>query len=81
MLRRAQRSRAISDLPLATAQADQAKARDALKLTEDEVEKGIEQAQAGLDAAKADLVLAQQEYTRYTNLTRSRPWPCSDPSR
>ena len=52
----------------AAAQADQAKARDALKLTEDEVEKGIEQAQAGLEAAKADLVLAQQEYTRFTNL-------------
>jgi membrane fusion protein (multidrug efflux system) len=58
----------IARRTLATTQADQAKARDALKLTEDEVEKGIEQAQAGLDAAKADLVLAQQEYTRYTNL-------------
>jgi membrane fusion protein (multidrug efflux system) len=58
----------IARRTLAAAQADQAKAQDALKLTEDEVEKGIEQAQAGLDAAKADLVLAQQEYTRYTNL-------------
>jgi membrane fusion protein (multidrug efflux system) len=58
----------IARRTFAAAQADQAKARDALRLTEDEVEKGIDQAQAGLEAARADLVLAQQEYTRYTNL-------------
>jgi membrane fusion protein (multidrug efflux system) len=65
----------IARRTLAAAQADQAKARDALKLTEDEVEKGIDQAQAGLDAARADLVLAQQEYTRYTNLQKEEAVP------
>ena len=40
----------------------------ALKLTEDEVEKGIEEAAAGVEAAKADLVLAEQEYDRFTSL-------------
>jgi membrane fusion protein (multidrug efflux system) len=65
----------IARRSLAAAQADQARALDALKLTEDEVEKGIEEAQAGLDAAKADLVLAQQEYTRYTNLEKEQAVP------
>jgi membrane fusion protein (multidrug efflux system) len=65
----------IARRTLAAAQADQAKARDALRLTEDEVEKGIDQAQAGLDAARADLVLAQQEYTRYTNLQQAQVVP------
>jgi membrane fusion protein (multidrug efflux system) len=32
------------------------------------VEKGIEEAEAGLESAKADLVLAEQEYKRYTGL-------------
>jgi membrane fusion protein (multidrug efflux system) len=60
----------IARRTFAAARADQAKAREALKLTEDEVDKGIDQARAGLDAARADLVLAQQEYTRFTNLYR-----------
>jgi membrane fusion protein (multidrug efflux system) len=65
----------IARRTLAAAQADQDRAKDALKLTEDEVEKGIEEAQAGLDAARADLVLAEQDYTRYTNLYRQEAAP------
>ena len=57
----------IARRTLAAAEADEARAKEALKLTKDEVEHGIEEAQAGLDVAKADLVLAQQEYTRFTN--------------
>jgi membrane fusion protein (multidrug efflux system) len=58
----------IARRAVAAARADQARAREALKLTEDDVDKGIDEARAGLDAAKVDLVLAQQEYTRFTNL-------------
>jgi membrane fusion protein (multidrug efflux system) len=65
----------IARRSLATAQADQARAKEALKLTEDEVEKGIEEAQAALEASQADLVLAQQEYTRFTNLQKEEAVP------
>jgi membrane fusion protein (multidrug efflux system) len=60
----------IARRALAAALADQGRAKDALKLTEDEVEDGIDEAKAGLEAAKADLVLAEQEYTRYTSLEK-----------
>jgi membrane fusion protein (multidrug efflux system) len=65
----------IARRSLATAQADQARAKEALKLTEDEVEKGIEEAQASLEASQADLVLAQQEYTRFTTLEKEQAVP------
>src|SRR5262249_36133564 len=65
----------IARRSLAAAQADQARAKEALKLTEDEVEKGIEEAQANLEATRADLVLAQQEYTRYTTLQKQEAVP------
>jgi membrane fusion protein (multidrug efflux system) len=58
----------IARRTLAAAEAEQARTKEALKLTEDTVEKGIEEARAGVSAAQADLVLAQQQYTRYTNL-------------
>jgi membrane fusion protein (multidrug efflux system) len=60
----------IARRTLAAARADEARAGEAVQLTQDEVEKGIEEAQAGLKAAVADLVLAQQEYTRFTNLEK-----------
>jgi hypothetical protein len=50
----------IARRTLATAQADEARAKDALKLTEDEVTHGIAEAKAALAAAKADLVFAEQ---------------------
>jgi membrane fusion protein (multidrug efflux system) len=65
----------ISQRSVAAAKADEGRAQEALKLTGDEVESGIEEARAGLDAATADLVLAQQEYTRYTNLQKEEAVP------
>jgi membrane fusion protein (multidrug efflux system) len=65
----------VSHRSLGAAKADEARAKEASKLTEDEVEHGIEEAQAGLEAAQADLVLAQQEYKRYTNLQKEEAVP------
>jgi membrane fusion protein (multidrug efflux system) len=65
----------IARRTLAAAQADEARARDALKLTEDEVGHGIEEAQASLAAAAADLVLAELEYTRFTELAKVEAAP------
>jgi membrane fusion protein (multidrug efflux system) len=65
----------ISRRSLAAAKADEGRAKEAFKLTEDEVEHGIEEAQAGLEASQADLLLAQQEYTRYTNLQKEAAVP------
>jgi membrane fusion protein (multidrug efflux system) len=65
----------ISRRSLAAAKADEARAKQALKLTEDEVEHGIEEAKAGLEASEADLLLAQQEYTRFTNLQKEEAVP------
>jgi membrane fusion protein (multidrug efflux system) len=65
----------IARRTLAAAEADQAKAKEALKLTEDEVEHGIDEAKAALTATKADLVLAEQEYTRYTSLEKEMAAP------
>ena len=59
----------------AAATVDEARALQALKLTEDEVGHGVEEAQAALEAAKADLLLAQQEYTRYTGLEKEQAVP------
>jgi membrane fusion protein (multidrug efflux system) len=65
----------ISRRSHAAAQADQARAKEALKLTIDSVEKGVDEAQAGLAAAKADLVLAEQEYTRFSTLYKQDAVP------
>jgi membrane fusion protein (multidrug efflux system) len=65
----------IARRTLAAAEADERRAKDAVKLTEDEVEHGIDEAKAALAATKADLVLAEQEYTRYTNLEKEMASP------
>src|SRR5262249_1738018 len=57
----------IARRSLAAALADRAKAEESLKLTDEDVERGIDEARAGLKAAKADLVLAQQEFSPFTN--------------
>jgi membrane fusion protein (multidrug efflux system) len=59
----------------AAALADQAKAKEALKLTIDSVEKGVDEAQAGVAAANAEFVLAQEEYTRFSNLYKQDAVP------
>jgi membrane fusion protein (multidrug efflux system) len=57
---------------VAAAEADEERAREAVTLTKAEVVKGIEEACAAVDAAQADLVLAEQEYTRYTELEKEK---------
>jgi membrane fusion protein (multidrug efflux system) len=53
---------------LAGAQTEESRAKDALKLTTDEVHKTIEEAKAAVELAKANLTLAKQEYDRFTKL-------------
>jgi membrane fusion protein, multidrug efflux system len=65
----------IARRTLAAAQADEARAREALTLTQDEVAHGIDEARAALAATKADLVLAEQEYRRFTSLEKERATP------
>jgi membrane fusion protein (multidrug efflux system) len=65
----------IARRTLAAAEADERRARDAVTLTQDEVEHGIDEAKASLASSKADLVLAEQEYTRYTNLEKEMAVP------
>ncbi|OWK38213.1 HlyD family secretion protein [Fimbriiglobus ruber] len=57
------------------ARADRAKADESVKVTEDEVERGIEEAKAALDAATADLALAQIEYDRFADLFKQNAVP------
>jgi membrane fusion protein, multidrug efflux system len=65
----------IARRTLAAAEADERRAKETVKLTQEEVEHGIDEAKAGLAATKADLVLAEQEYTRYTNLEKEMAAP------
>jgi membrane fusion protein (multidrug efflux system) len=58
----------IAKQTLAGARTEEARAKDALKLTTDEVNKAIEEAQAAVGVAKANSVLAKQEYDRWTDL-------------
>ena len=60
---------AIAGRTLAAATTDRAKAEEALKLTRDEVEKDIDEARAGVKAARAGLTLAELEYGRFSRLT------------
>jgi membrane fusion protein (multidrug efflux system) len=53
---------------LAAARTEEARAKDALRLTEDEVSKTIDEAKAAVEVAKANLTLARQEYDRWTIL-------------
>jgi membrane fusion protein (multidrug efflux system) len=53
---------------LAVAQTEEARAKEALKLTTDEVNRTIEEAQAAVEVAKANAVLAKQLYDRWTAL-------------
>jgi membrane fusion protein (multidrug efflux system) len=53
---------------LAAARTEEARALETLKLTTDEVHKTIDEAQAAVALAKANSVLAKQEYDRWTTL-------------
>jgi membrane fusion protein (multidrug efflux system) len=59
---------AIAGRTLAAAEVDRGKAEEALKLTRDEVEKGIDEARAGVKSARASLTLAELEFGRFSRL-------------
>jgi membrane fusion protein (multidrug efflux system) len=65
----------IARRTFAAAAADRARAGESLKYTRDEVEKGIDEAHAGVKAAQASLTLAELEYTRFTNLEQQGASP------
>jgi membrane fusion protein (multidrug efflux system) len=65
----------VAQRTLAQARAEQGKAEEALRLTNDEVTKTIDAARASLDAARATAVLARQEYDRFTTLYRQDAVP------
>jgi membrane fusion protein (multidrug efflux system) len=58
----------IARKALAAAQAEQAGDEESLKFTTEDVEKAVKEARAGLEAAQAALVLAEEEYKRFTTL-------------
>jgi membrane fusion protein (multidrug efflux system) len=58
----------VAQQTLAGARSEEARAKDALKLTTDEVNKTIDEAKAAVELAKANLTLAKQEYDRWTTL-------------
>jgi membrane fusion protein (multidrug efflux system) len=59
---------AVAKQTLAGAQTEEARARDFLKLTTDDVNKTIDEAKAAVEVGKANLTLARQEYDRFTVL-------------
>ncbi len=58
----------VAKQTLAAAQTEEARAKDYLKLTTDEVYKTIDEGKAAVEVAKANLTLARQEYDRFTEL-------------
>ncbi len=59
----------------AAALADRVRAEKSLRLTEDDVEKGIDEARAGVKASRASLTLAELEYARFTRLEQQGASP------
>src|SRR4051794_25514635 len=59
----------------AAALADRVRAEKSLKYTEDEVEKSIDEARAGMKAARASLTLAELEFARFTRLEQQGASP------
>jgi membrane fusion protein, multidrug efflux system len=58
----------VAEQTLAGAGIDEARAKDNLKLTTDEVNKTIDESKAAVEVAKANLTLAKQEYDRWMTL-------------
>src|SRR5215831_11570247 len=58
----------VAQETLAVAQTEEGRAKDALRLTTDEVNKTIDEAKAAVEVAKANLTLAKQEYDRWMTL-------------
>ncbi len=59
----------------AAALADRGRAEKSLRYTEDDVERGIDEARAELKAARASLTLAELEYARFTRLEQQGASP------
>jgi membrane fusion protein (multidrug efflux system) len=58
----------VAQQTLAAAQTEEARAKDALTLTTDEVNKTIDEGKAAVEVGNANLTLAKQEYDRWTTL-------------
>src|SRR6266571_1270202 len=58
----------VAKQTFAGARTEEARAKDLLKLTTDEVQKTIDESKASVELAKANLTLAKQEYDRFTEL-------------
>jgi membrane fusion protein (multidrug efflux system) len=58
----------VAEQTLAGARTDEARARDNLKLTTDEVDRTIDESKAAVEVARANLTLAKQEFVRWTTL-------------
>src|SRR5438128_3281695 len=58
----------VAKQTLAGARTEEARAKDAMKLTTDEVQKTIDESKAAVELAKANLTLAKQEFDRWTEL-------------
>jgi membrane fusion protein (multidrug efflux system) len=58
----------VAEQTLAGARIEEARAKDNLKLTKDEVDKTIDESKAAVEVARASLTLAKQEYDRWTTL-------------
>jgi membrane fusion protein (multidrug efflux system) len=58
----------VAEQTLAGARTEEARAKDNLKLTTDEVNKTMDEARAAVEVAKANLTLAKQEFDRWTTL-------------
>src|SRR5262249_33472486 len=65
----------VSKQTLAAARTEEARAKETLKLTTDEVHKTIEEAKAAVELGNANLTLAKQEYDRFTELTAQGATP------
>src|SRR5438445_4933581 len=58
----------VAKQTLAGSQIEEARAKEALKLTTDEVQKTIDESKAAVEVAQANLMLAKQEFERWTEL-------------
>jgi len=61
----------VSERALAAAKAEQSREEKTLQFTTDDTEKGIHEARSDLEAARARLVLAEEDYKRYAALFAS----------
>jgi len=66
---------AVTKSALAAAQAEEGRDNESLKFTTADVEKAIDEAAASLEASRAALTLAEEEYRRFSTLFRESAVP------